>query len=336
MSPTSSKHSTPLASVVIPTFNRDARLGETLDRVAAVTPALSRWDVIVVDNNSSDETRTVVARRQTHFPVPLRYLFEPRQGRSWALNAGIQSTAASVLIFTDDDVLVGDDWLDAAVEPLVAGDAVSYTGGRVRPIWEVPRPAWLPEDRSDLWGTIAILDYGPDPFVFEDRRRVPLGANMAVHRSLFDRIGLFDPNLGRTGGSKQLLGQEVPEFLARSRRAGARGMYVPAMMVRHHVPAKRLTKEYFRRWWYGKGLSRAELDRMQPVTELGVDLTAARHIGGVPAFMLRTAVEDVLGWCASSVRFDAAERFRREVMLCYFAGYVTRRRSDRPSLAEAH
>lgn len=324
-SSSSSRPGAPLASVIIPTYNRADLLGETLDRLASLTPTLARWDVIVADNNSSDDTRGVVETRQPHFPVALRYIFEPRQGRSWALNSGITASAAPALVFTDDDVLVGEAWLDAAVEPLLAGAGVSYTGGPVRPIWEAPRPEWLPADRSDLWGTIAILDYGPESFVFEDRRRVPLGANMAVHRSLFDRIGLFNPSLGRTGSSKQLLGQEVPEFLARSRRAGARGQYMPAMTVLHHVPAKRLTKDYFRRWWYGKGLSRAALDRLQPVTELGVDLTAARHIAGVPAFMLRSAAEDAMGWLASSLRFDEAERFRREVMLCYFAGYVTRR-----------
>jgi glycosyltransferase involved in cell wall biosynthesis len=322
---TSSSADAPRASVIIPTFNRADLLGETLDRLAETRPSLARWDVIVADNNSSDDTRSVVQRRQANFPVPLRYLFEPRQGRSWALNTGIAATPAPALVFTDDDVLVGDEWLDAAVEPLLSDKGMAYSGGPVRPIWEAPRPPWLPEDRSDLWGAIAILDYGPDPFVFEDRRRVPLGANMAVHRSLFERIGAFNTSLGRTGSSKQLLGQEVPEFLARSRRSGARGMYMPAMVVQHHVPAKRLTKEYFRRWWYGKGRSRADLDRMQPVTELGVDLAAARHIAGVPAFMLRVAIEDAVGWIASTLRFDTAEQFRREAMLYYFAGYLARR-----------
>jgi glycosyltransferase involved in cell wall biosynthesis len=315
----------PLASVIIPTYNRAALLGETLDRLAGTRPSLSRWDVIVVDNNSADATRAVVAARQGGYPVPLRYVFEARQGRSSALNTGIASTAAPALVFTDDDVLVADEWLDAAVQPLLDGEA-DYTGGPVRPIWEGPRPAWLPADRADLWGTIAILDYGPELFVFEERRRVPLGANMAVHRSLFDRIGAFNPDLGRAGGGKKLLGQEVPEFLARSRAAGARGRYVPAMAVDHHVPAGRLTKDYFRRWWYGKGLSRSRLDRLQPVTELGVDLSTAREIGGVPVFMFRSAVEDAGGWLKALISRREQDRFRHEMMLCYFAGYAAGRR----------
>jgi hypothetical protein len=84
--------------------------------------------------------------------------------------------------------------------------SVDYTGGPVYPIWERPCPEWLDLERSFLWGTLAILDYGPDRFIFEDRRRVPLGANMAVRRTLIDRVGGFDPQLGRRGDS--LIGQE--------------------------------------------------------------------------------------------------------------------------------
>ncbi len=318
-------------SVVIPTYNRAHLLGQTLDRLAKLKPSIPSWEVIVVDNNSTDQTRAAVEQRASAYPVPLRYLFERAQGRSYTLNAGILATSATALVFTDDDVLVGDRWLDAAAAPLLSDGDIFYTGGPVRPIWEVPRPTWLAGDRADLWGTIAILDYGPEPFVFEERRRVPLGANMAARRSLFERIGLFNSRLGRCGS--QLLGQEVPELLSRSRASGARGQYVPAMVVDHHVPATRLTKSYFRRWWYGKGISRAQLDRLQPTTELGVDLTRARHFGGLPLFMWRSAAEDVCGWVITP--FNEEKRFRHETMLCYFAGYFSARRRDVQALRPA-
>jgi GT2 family glycosyltransferase len=312
---------TALTSVVIPTFNSAHLLEQTLDSIAERARLPHRWELIVVDNNSTDRTQEIVAGRTASFPAPLRYIFEPAQGRSHALNAGVNASAAPVIVFTDADVIVGDSWLPAAVAPLHDG-SVDYTGGPVRPIWGGTRPDWLALDRSDLWGTVAILDYGPEPFIFEDRRRVPLGANMAVTRSLLDRIGLFDTRLGRSG--TKLLGQEVPEFLARARAAGARGLYVPAMSVNHHVPAWRLTKHYFRRWWYGKGRSRAVLHQLQPIDELGVDLSTARQLAGVPLFMLRAALMDLLGLVTD--RSDPAERFRHEMMLCYFAGYVTGRR----------
>jgi glycosyltransferase involved in cell wall biosynthesis len=311
----------PIASVIIPTFNSGDLLSQTLESFALRARLAQPWELIVVDNNSTDHTRSVIESRIAGFPVPLRYVFERAQGRSHALNAGIAASTAPILVFTDADVIVGESWLSAAVAPLMGG-GVDYTGGPVRPLWEAKRPKWLSLDRSDLWGTVAILDYGPVPFLFEERCRVPLGVNMAVRRSLIERIGLFDTRLGRSG--TKLRGQEVPEFLARARAAGAKGLYVPAMALQHHIPAGRLTKRYFRRWWYGKGLSRAQLDRLQPVDELGVDLSKARQFAGVPLFMLRAAAMDAIGLFFGS--FDPAERFRREVKLFYFAGYVAARR----------
>src|SRR5581483_1150647 len=108
-----------------------------------------RWDVIVVDNNSSDHTRDVVESRVAGFPVPLRYLFEPRQGKSNALNTGLAATDAAIIVFTDDDVRVGPGWLEASCRPMLDDPAIDYTGGPVRPIWERPRPSWLDATRSD-------------------------------------------------------------------------------------------------------------------------------------------------------------------------------------------
>jgi glycosyltransferase involved in cell wall biosynthesis len=322
-----------LVAVIIPTYNRAGLLGETLDRLAQTRCRVPNWEVIVVDNNSSDDTRAVVDSRVAGYPVPLRYVFERAQGRSHALNTGIATCSAPILVFTDDDVLVAGGWLDAAIAPLLAAGDIEYTGGPVRPLWEAPRPEWLSPDKSDLWGTIAILDYGNEAFVFEERRRVPLGANMAARRTLFDRIGLFSARLGRTG--QRLLGQEVPELLARARAAGARGLYVPEMIVDHHVPASRLQKSYFRRWWYGKGISRAELDRLQPLNELGVDLSRAKQLFGMPRFMIRLALTDLVGWIVCGVTLNRPDQFKHEAMLCYFAGYTAARRQSMRQLRPA-
>jgi glycosyltransferase involved in cell wall biosynthesis len=318
------------ATVLIATYNRAVLLDETLTWLARmrVAPSL-RWDVIVIDNNSTDDTRAVVERHVPDFPVRLHYLFEARQGRSSALNAGIAAASGTVLAFTDDDVRVVDGWLDAACGPLVGGDStIAYSGGPVRPIWGAEPPAWLDLDRGDLWGTIAIQNHGDRSFVYEEGRKVPLGANMAVRREVFDKIGGFRPDLGRTGG-RLVLGQEVPELLLRARAAGLRGMYVPAMVVHHHIPASRLTPAYFRRWWFGKGVSRSALDRMQPVTELGVDLRTTAHLLGVPRFMYGSFVRDLVAMVVARLRRRRADAFRHEMMVAYFAGYAWARWRER-------
>jgi glucosyl-dolichyl phosphate glucuronosyltransferase len=308
------------ATVLICTYNRATLLADTLDSLARCRVTNLRWDVVVVDNNSSDDTRRVVTSRIQRFPTALRYIFEPRQGKSNALNTGLAATDAGIIVFTDDDVRVAEDWIDASCRPLLNDPTIDYTGGPVTPMWERPCPIWLDQERPDLWGTLAILDYGPAPFVFEERQRVPLGANMAVRRSLVDRVGGFDPDLGRRGTS--LFGQEQAEFFCRSRAAGARGLYVPAMAVHHHVPAKRLTRAYFRRWWFWKGVSKARLEQRHPVTEMGLDLSRVPRLLGVPRFMFGSALRDLVGWLRALVTGNSIERVRREMMLCYFAGYV--------------
>lgn len=313
------------ATVLICTYNRAAFLGETLDSLARSRVVGLRWNVLVVDNNSTDDTRAVVAARIDGFPAPLEYLFEPRQGKSHALNTGLRATTAAFVVFTDDDVRVSKGWVDASCRAMMANDAIDYTGGPVWPIWEQPCPSWLDQKRSDLWGTIAILDYGSEPFVFEERRRVPLGANMAVRRTLFDCVGGFDPELGRRGNS--LLGQEQAEFFCRSRAAGARGWYEPAMALEHHVPASRLTQDYFRRWWFWKGVSKARLERRHPITEMGIDLRTAPAIAGIPRFLYGSAIRDLAAWAGAWFSRDEVEWTRRAMRLWYFAGYAKETRA---------
>jgi glycosyltransferase involved in cell wall biosynthesis len=310
----------PDVSVLICTFNRADRLDETLGTLAASrVPNDLRWDVIVVDNNSTDHTRDVVTRQAGAFPVPLIYLFEARQGKSNALNTGMAASRARVIAFTDDDVRVPPGWLHAAVQPLLEDDRLAYTGGPVAPIWGGPKPDWL-DEYSNLGGTIAVKNHGPAPFIFEERHKTPLGVNMAVRRSLIEQIGGFRPDLGRNGTS--LLGQEQAEFFCRSRAAGARGLYLPEMLVAHHVPAARLTRRYYRRWWLWKGISHARLHRVQPVTELGIDLGKAPRIFGVPRFMYRNALRHAAGWVRALARRDARARAEEAMALLYFVGYV--------------
>jgi glucosyl-dolichyl phosphate glucuronosyltransferase len=309
------------ASVLICTYNRATLLRETLESLKQ-TRTSRRWEVVVVDNNSSDSTRETVQELAASFPVPLRYVFERRQGKSHALNTGLDRSAGNVILFTDDDVRLGTGWLDAACDALADG-AVAYCGGPVRPIWGAPPPRWIDRTRGHLWGTLAILDYGTESFIFEERGKVPLGANMAVHRRLIDRIGGFNPDLGRKGRS--LLGQEQAEFFSRSRDIGTRGRYVPSMEVDHHVPAARLSKNYFRRWWYWKGVSRARIDALHPVTEVGIDLRTIPHIAGVPRYILGAVPRHLVRWMGAVIRGRWAEGARHEMGVWYALGYFCSR-----------
>ena len=314
-------------SIVIATYNRAADLRDTLASLAQLQPD-GPWEVIVVDNNSPDDTRQVVESAAAAFPVPLTYVFEKKQGRSPALNAGIQTARGDIIVTTDDDVRVPVDWLTQAAAGLERLQC-DYVGGRVFPIWGGPKPDWIPDRGGKQWAVIALLDYGPEPIEFGSR--VPLGVNMAFRRSAFDRAGLLDPDTGRRAGT--LLGQEVREWCIRARKAGVRGFYIPEMVVRHIIPADRLRKAYFRRWFYWRGISRALLYErsgldMEAPEQTTLDFSMVPHIFGVPRYLYRKALANLLGWIRMTLRRDAVAAFEHEIWLWFFAGIVRQRWTD--------
>ena len=314
-------------SVVIATYNRAADLRETLRSLSALRPH-GAWEVVVVDNNSTDDTRRVVEDAARAFPVRLRYLFEREQGRSPALNAGIRAARGAIIVTTDDDVRVPPGWLNAAADGLASLDC-DFVGGRVLPIWGAPRPPWLPDHGGRQWAVIALLDYGDEPLEFG--ARVPLGVNMAFRRTAFETAGLLDPNTGRKAGT--LLGQEVREWCIRARQAGLRGFYVPTMAVEHVIPADRLRKGYFRRWFYWRGISRAMLYQrsgldMEAPERTTLDFNRVPHIAGVPRYLYRKALVAARDWVQATARRDAIAAFDNEVWLCFFAGIVRQRIKD--------
>lgn len=311
-------------SVVIATYNRCGDLHETLDSLSRLRPR-GPWEVIVADNNSTDATRQVVEAAAASFPVPLHYVFEREQGRSPALNAGIRRAQGEIVVTTDDDVRVEPDWLDRAGEALDRL-ACDYVGGRVLPIWGGPRPAWLPDRPGKHWAVIALLDYGPDPLEFG--ARVPLGVNMAFRRDAFARAGLFDPHTGRKAGT--LLGQEVREWCIRARAAGVRGWYAPELSLRHIIPAARLNKAYFRRWFYWRGISRARLYAsagldMEAPERTTIDFGTVPHVAGVPRYLYRTALSKVAGAVRGTLSGDRIAAFDDELWVWFFAGIVAER-----------
>jgi glycosyltransferase involved in cell wall biosynthesis len=322
-------------SVVIATYNRAGDLRETLKSLSRLQPD-GLWEVIVVDNNSTDGTRDVVVGAQKDFPAPLRYLPERDQGRSPALNTGIRAAAGEIIVTTDDDVRVPVDWLSRTAEGLRRLNC-DYVGGRVLPIWQGERPEWLPNHGGKHWAVIALLDYGPEPIEFGTR--VPLGVNLAFTRRAFEIAGLFDPHTGRRAGT--LLGQEVREWCIRARKAGIHGFYVPDIVLEHIIPANRLNKRYFRRWFYWRGISRALLYArsgldMEAPEQTTLDFSTIPHVLGVPRYLYRKAFRTAVAWVRDSLRGSRVSAFEHELWLFFFVGILRQRsrdaRAERPGL----
>ena len=318
-------------TVIIPTYNRADELRETIESLAGLIVNGS-WELLIADNRSTDHTKAVVQQAQRAFPVEVRYLYEPEQGRYAAVNAAIRAAKGAVIATTDDDARFESDWLEKAADGLRRFDC-DYVGGKVLPIWKGPRPEWIPERRGPHWAVLAMLDYGENPVEFGvNGIPWPLGINTATRREAFERIDLFDNRLGRKAGT--LRNQAQREWHLRARAAGLRGFYIPDMVVHHIVEKERLSKQYFRRWYYWHGISRAIL-----FTKLGVDMDSPDYsnldfskvprIAGVPRFLYRTLLTRVRDLVKAIARRDPATAFEHEVWLCFFAGLARQRWVDR-------
>lgn len=316
-------------SVVIPTFNRADELEKTLASLAKINPP-GTWEVIVVDNNSSDATAQVVKGAIPNFPVELHYLFEPQAGRSPALNSGIRAARGEIIATTDDDVRFEADWLQQAATAMER-EQCDFVGGKVLPIWGTSKPPWLSDRGGPHWAVIALQDFGPEPVEF-GKRYAPLGVNLAFRRQAFERAGLWSVRVGRKAGT--LLGQEVREWMLRARDVGVRGMYTPKMVVHHVIPGDRLNKRYFRRWSYWHGVSRAMLFRQRPIDmgapeETDIDFSKVRLLFGTPLYMYRSFLRGVAAWVKTSLNGQKIASFEHEMALWFFLGVFRQRWKDR-------
>jgi glycosyltransferase involved in cell wall biosynthesis len=317
-------------SIIICTANRARELRDTLASLAALRCPGS-VELLVVDNRSTDNTRAVVQEAAGHFPFPVRYLYVAEEGKYAALNAGISASSGRIIAATDDDARFEPDWLEKAVDGL-SRYGCDFVGGKVLPVWGGDKPEWLAENNGLHTKVIALLDHGNSVREFGRGISWPLGVNVAYRREVFERVGLFDNRLGRKTGT--LRNQAQREWHLRARTAGVCGFYVPGMVVHHLVARERLQKQYFRRWLYWHGMSRALLflqggfDMEEPELERPPH-AGCRQIFGVPVHLIGKALRAVRGLAWHTLRRNISTAFEYELWLCFFAGIVRQRFADR-------
>ncbi len=238
-------------TVAIPTYNRADFLRQTLAGLAAQQFPRDHFEVLVIDNNSRDRTRDVVAEFSNARPAP-RYLLEPSQGLDYARNRAIAEARGEIIVFADDDILVQPDWLAQLAVPLLADTArrIGAVGGEVIPVFPDGLPDWVRE-----WH--APLAFRPDTGPIEARHS-PMGANLAFPRWVFADLGLFHTALDRAAGNYFSGGDA--EMVRRVRAAGLEVWFAPAAAVKHQMPASRTTFRYAARHAFDSARSRV-IDR---------------------------------------------------------------------------
>lgn len=303
----------PELSVVICTYNRHELLRLALETLLR-EPADCSYEVIVVDNNSTSETRAVVEELAANDPR-VRYVRETRQGNAYARNTGVEESRAPIVAFLDDDVTVKPGWLNLILPTFNSTDA-GFIGGKVLPRWEQPPPSWLSVTN---WAPIAALDYGDDAFaITAENPLCLLTANIAFRKEVFAQHGGFLVSVQRTGDSIGSL--EDHEFLTRILRAGVNGLYVPEMIVDAWVGSDRMTKSYHRRWHTGHGHFYAIMN--DPEWE-----QSSYRLLGVPGHLYRETARNAVVWFSRVLRGQSDAAFANECRLRFFRGFFKQRRA---------
>jgi glycosyltransferase involved in cell wall biosynthesis len=238
-------------TVGICTFNRAESLRRTLNSLVAMrVPNDLAWEVVIINNNSTDCTDDVIAEYIGRLPV--RRELELRPGKSNALNRAIDVAKGDYIVWTDDDVVVDAGWLTAYAEAFRRWPEATVFGGRIVPRYETPVEKWVIESEAVLGGAYAIRDFGDQvyPLSAEDEDHYPYGGNWAI-RATEQRVFRYDPELGPVANRYRT--HEEYDVIRRVLRSGAIGYWMPDAMVEHNIGRRKQTVRYIAAYYEGWG-----------------------------------------------------------------------------------
>jgi glycosyltransferase involved in cell wall biosynthesis len=252
-------------AAIICTHNRDNYLGAAIDSLLAQD--CDDFEILVVDNASSDRTHAIVEERLSH--PRLKYIYESTLGLSVARNRGAKETTAPILAYLDDDAVASPQWLTALLAAYRDNEKLAIAGGKVTLIWPggISPPNWISDE---LAGNLGLYNLGDTVIYIEKPGLTPRGLNYSIRRDFLEKIGGFDPNLGRKG--KNLLSNEEVYMTELALKGGYQVAYLPDALVAHNVTPERTKAGWFlqRSWWQGiSECYREEIAGRTGVAQLG-------------------------------------------------------------------
>lgn len=240
-----------MLSVILCTYNRDKYIYNVLKSLAENTLPPDRYEIVLVDNNCTDNTRGECDRFVKDFPdVTFRYFVETNQGLSHARNRGIRESKRDILVYVDDDALVNKEYLQTYADFFAQQPEIDAAGGPIIPQYETEEPDWMSHFTKAL---ITGYKYLGDKAKEFPKNDYPGGGNAAYRASVFEKVGLFNVELGRKGDS--LVGAEEKDIFDKMTTLGMRFYYLPTAILYHLIPEKKLGKDYFDRLTYSIGKS---------------------------------------------------------------------------------
>ena len=299
-------------NIIIPTYNRADSLRKTLQSfLDAEKPENLEIFITIADNNSTDHTKQIYEEMKPHFSdLKLEYLFEQKQGRSFALNAGIKKADGDLISAIDDDEEIESNWF-VEVEKIFRErwDEIDFVGGKLLPNWETEPPSWVAPLKD---GVICWRDYGDEEWIYTRETPMITGGHGIFKAQVFRDIGLYEENVGAAG--KGFISGEDEVLYDQLLIHEKRGVYNPKLIIYHYVPAYRLDKNYYRRWLFGVGISRYLADTHYNPFD-GAKLL------GVPRWMYRKALSRLIERFRHDLRGNETDSLAAENEPLVFAGY---------------
>lgn len=299
-------------NVIIPTYNRAKLLVETLESVEnAHIPSDFEVEVIVVNNNSDDDTEKIVKEVQTKpGQIKIKYLFEKEQGRSVAVNTGIRNAESDLIAMIDDDIRIEKNWFEQINKIFKERwDEVDFIGGKVLPIWEIEPPDWVKEIRDV---GVCWRDYGEEEWTYGKDTPILTGGHAVFKSNLFSEVGLYAEELGVK--KKNLASCEDDVMFEKLLESGKKGIYSPNLIVHHYVPSHRLNKNYYRQWHFGAGMSWHTVEKNYKKFE-------GAKIFGTPRYLYKGAIKGFLEKIGAMLILNQTKSLRAEKEILVFLGF---------------
>ena len=300
-------------TVIICTYNRSDNLPECLKALEDQQDVEELdWEVLVVDNNSTDNTKEVVENYAHKSIIKIRYAHEKQQGLNYARNLGMREEKGDYFSYVDDDILVNKVWLRSIYDAFIENNA-DAVGGRIHLDESITLPKWvLPE----LYGFLGYQDLGETSFQMDGKKNYPFGGNMAFSRKIAKKVGLFNPRLGRKGEGKTrnelFKGAETDYFHRLSDIEKHRIFYAPDAIVYHQIKDFQLEKKYFRTIHFNAGFQKALFD----------DPSYNRVIAGIPLFLYSQFFRNAGKYLAQVMKNGPDKAFRQQMTAGNFLGMI--------------
>ena len=295
-----------MLTVLMATHNGARTLPAVLDAYCTLDPPVGGWNVVVVDNGSTDDTKQIITSFKSR--LPLTYIFEPTLGKSAALNTGLRKITGDLVVMTDDDALPKRDWL--AQMRIAADSQPSFTifGGAIVPHWEIPPPSWIfKQPQYLLTITDPTWEEGPTPVTGV------YGPNLAVRSEVIKAGYQFDTSLGPVGSLYQM-GEET-DFVQRLAKVGFRAWHCKSAVVAHMIRRDQMKKKWMlrRAARYGSAHCQWEYKEYSPPNRPVLLL-------GIPRYMIREILEQAIQVLGARLSKDSDSVFKERWQLHYLVG----------------